>query len=121
MAKNLLGRIGAGVAGLVMLATVGCTTVSPSFRNENISLHNGYTASSHSAEADLRTISGIALGTVKVRKTERGYQSEGSFSQTRYPSVFDKACSIADTNGDKNITDYEAETLLIKAYEVATK
>lgn len=107
------------IAGLTSLV-LGCAT-SPKIINTNKSLHNGYTASSTSAEMDLRVIAGIASGTIKVKKIDNGYSAEGNFSQAMYPDVFNTACEIADRNGDKNITNAEAQTLLIKAYGVATR
>ena len=65
-------------------------------------------------QSRLRTAAGILSGDIKARKTERGYFSEGTFSQASKPEFYEKACEMADINGDMTLTKEEITALMNK-------
>lgn len=143
MKKNLISKIGAGIAGLAMLVNVGCATIpfmSPEeqmygperanamkiLRINDINLldntlRNDYYATIFDG-MELRTVASIMAGTMKVKKTKNGYIAGGKtiyqFAQQNY---LDEACEQADTNHDHVITSAETENLLNAECEAVTR
>ena len=64
----------------------------------------------------LRNLAGIYAGTVKVRRTERGYFIDGSYSQMLHPEALHRVLEDADVNGDKIITGKETNNLKDKMF-----
>ncbi|MFC1691064.1 hypothetical protein ACFL0W_02675 [Nanoarchaeota archaeon] len=79
-------------------------------------LSEGY-KTSKSLDGDVRDLAGIYAGTVRVKKTETGYVTEGFYSELRHPDALLTVSNEADTNGDKIITRDEIRALTIKVYE----
>ena len=89
-----------------------------------MNLPDGY-KTSRFEDATLRILAGIYAGTVEVRKTvrktEKGYTANGSYSQFQHPDAMRKVLREADTNGDKIITKQESRDLAMRLYEENAK
>ena len=85
------------------------------------SLRNGY-FTNDTGFMDLGVIAGVLMGTIKVKKIENGYATEGNTpSLLMYPEVYAEICKKVDTNTNQVITDEESRNLKLRAYEFATR
>ncbi len=65
----------------------------------------------------LRNLAGIYAGTVKVKKTKKGYLANGSYSEYKHPKAIQRVLVNVDTDADKIITPQEIRDLAIKLYK----
>lgn len=86
----------------------------------DLNLLNGYKAL-RADEGNIRTLAGIYAGTVNVKRTEDGYVTEGSYSQSRHPGSMEKVLKEADTNEDKIVTPQEVRDLAAELYKENSK
>jgi hypothetical protein len=107
---------------LIGICLAGSVSAAPYIPQKGTPLGNGYSIESKSGRDDLNLILGIMNGDVIVKRTAKGYITEGTIHPYSYSGEeLDRLCSLADKDRDKFLTEVELKRTLELAYKVAAK